>query len=235
MGWKERAEKPVKSMREMIDLSRERFADREFGQFFSRMVHKDLDRVEGLLKDVFYFLGVNSPIEKKGTVNALLLGVIGRHQRHLEGKGITVLRTLEDNLPETTVPYEPLRYVFNGLFRWLASSILPGGSMELVTESFHSQDLGKTGQDESALDRFIRVSIGFTDVEGDQARRKNDSPLGNVPAWQHDLLLKLAREVVERNSGTVLFGSDERQRKNLITVVFPAERRKSFYYPQIEE
>ena len=235
MGWHERAEKPLKSMREMVDLSRERFVDREFGQFFSRMVQKDLDRVEGLLKDVFDFLAIMNPIERRGTVNTLLLEMIGRHRPHLEGKGITVLRALEDSLPETTVPCDPLRYVFNGLFRWLASSILPGGSMEVVTESYPPQVSGKKGQCESALDNFIRVSIRFTDVEEDQARRKSDSPLVKGPAWQYDLSLKLAKQVVEGNSGMVLVGSADGQRRNLITVVLPAERRKSFYYRRIEE
>jgi hypothetical protein len=235
VDWHERAEKPLKSMREMVDLSRERFADREFGQFFSRMVQKDLDRVEGLLKEVFDFLAIMSPIERKGTVNTLLLEMIGRHRPHLEAKGINVLRTLEDSLPETTVSHEPLRYVFHILFRWLVNSILPGGSMEWVTEAIHPQDLGKTGTGESDVDRFIRVSAGFTDVEEDQARRKNDSPSGKGQAWQHDLSLKLAKEVLERISGTILFGIADGQRKNLITMVLPAERRKSFYYRRIEE
>ena len=47
-----------------------------------------------------------------------------------------------------------------------------------------------------------------------------------------DLILRLVKEIVQKNKGVMRFEIDEKRPTTFISLLFPMERRKIVYYPK---
>jgi hypothetical protein len=220
------------SIRNYTQLSRGKFSDKEFGDYFYRAVTKDIEKIDMVLNGLINYIRLNTPIRKTDTVHHLIEEVLRKNQGQLEEKGIKLFKKFEKDLPETIVPDEQLKYVLNSVLQYALGNISPNLSMGFYTRSFVLEKEVNQGLALLQKDgRYIEISVVFTGYKkpgqkgvGGQALQKEE-PL--------DLILRFVKEVVQRNRGIMRFGVDEEKAKTFISLRFPVERRKVVYYPSV--
>ena len=224
------------SIKKLTQLSQDRFSDKEFGKFLYRMITEDVHKADLLLSGLLNYFQVTTPVKKTNTVNTFIEEALKRNQAQLEEKGVKLFKKLEKDLPEIIVPDEQLKYILNSVLRYLISTILPNGKMELLTRSFIFQR--GTGGVQASFEEYggyIEISIVFAGngepAEQGEAIRGRISSLRNDEAVE--LMLRLAKEMVLKNRGAMKFKIDEKRAKKVISLVFPIERREVVFYEPI--
>ncbi len=216
------------SVRNLAEVARTRFRDKEFGGFFYRSVSGDVEEADLLLDSFVQFLSFNTPIRKRGTVHRLIEEVLKEYQAQLNRKGIRLRKKYERNLPETIVPDGLLSYILDSIFQYGIRTITPGGEMELSTKS------SRLEKGLSFPQRVFRKDDPFVEIE---LLLKGESVV-ETPIFQEEslslMLLRLANEVVRKNQGAMKLDKDEKQRNLSISLWFPSERREIVYYHRFD-
>jgi len=227
----QRVKNTLGSIRNYTQISRDKFSDKEFGEYFYRAVTEDIEKIDLVLNGLMNYIKLNSPIRKTDTVHRLIEEELKKYQSKLEGKGIKLFKKFEKGLPETIVPDEQLRYILNSVLQYALASISPNLSMALYTRSFvlerevESPDLPKKDG------RYIEISLGFMGY-----KKPADQGTGSTILQKEeplDLILRFVKEVVQRNRGTMKIEVDEKKSKTFISLRFPVERRKVVYYQSV--
>jgi hypothetical protein len=222
-------------IREATQLSRGKFSDKQFGESFYRLIAKETGTSDLLLSSLLNYLKIGTPVDKTNTVRNLIERVLTKYRAQLENKNIKVTEIFEENLPETIVPDEQLEYILNSVLLFAVVSAPPHGSVEFSTNSFRFQrDAAGVQSFLGMVGRHIEIQVVFSN--GVKTAGRSGIAIGGIRSPQKDeefdLLLRLAREVVERNRGMMRFQTDEQKRKITISLIFPVERRRaSFYKP----
>jgi len=220
----QRIKNNLASIQNYTQISRGKFSDREFGEYYYRAVNGDIEKVNMVLNSLLDLIKVHTPIEKKNTVHNIIEEVLKKHQAKLDEKGIKVLKKLEKDLPETIVPDEQLKYILSSLLQYTVALTPRNWNLGLSTRSLV---LGDTGV-ESLLKKdgkYIEISVVFPGSqragEPSSATAKEEAP---------DIILRFVKEVVLHNHGTMKIETDEKKTKTAISVRLPVERRKIVYY-----
>jgi len=216
------------SIKNYTQISRGKFSDREFGEYYYRAVTEDVEKMEVVLNSLTDYMELHTPIRKMNTVHNIIEAVLKKHQVKLEEKGIKLLKKFEKDLPETVVPDEQLRYVFSSVLQYAMVITPHNWNIALSTKSLLLDK--ETGEAEGLFKKDgkqIEISVVFA-----VHPRSSDPTLGAATLQKEiapDILLRFVKEVVLRNHGTMKIGTNEKRTKILISLRFPVERRKVVY------
>jgi len=218
----------LSSIKSYTQISRGKFRDREFGEYYYRAVNEDIEKMNMVLNSLLDNIKVHTPIRKINTVHNIVEEVLKKYQAKLEEKGIKVFKKLEKDLPETVVPDEQLKYILSSLLQYAMALTPPNWNLGLSTRSFI---LDKEAEGEGLFKkegRYIEISVAFP------GRQRPGEPGSGIAATQKegapDLILRFVKEMVLHNHGMMKVEADEKKTKALISVRFPVERRKIVYY-----
>ena len=227
-----RIKNPLVSIKTFTQLLREKFSDTEFRDYFYRIVTEDIEKIDSVLNGLLSYIKVNTPIEKTNTVHFILEDVLKGNAAQLNERKIEIFRKFEKDLPETTVHEEQLRYILNSLLQYAIPSIPPSGSIGFLTKSY---DLPKETNGNKTFmqndERYIEIMIVYTGYK--KPIELFEAVLGVPTVHQEDAVefeLRLIREIIQRNQGTMKFEVNEKKPRTLISLRFPIERRKVIYY-----
>ena len=222
----------LKNLKNLTKIFQEKYGDREYSAYLNRVITEDIKKIELVQNSLLNYIRINNPVAKTNTVNTLLEEEIKKYEVELEERKIRLFKTLENNLSETAVPDDQLRYIVSCMLQYIMALIPVSGNLGLFTKNVVLQrEMG-----EGRESRFIEILIAYTGYKkpAEQIR----SPLG-IPAHQKekilDLALRLVEEIVQRNRGIMKFEEDEKKAKAMISLRFPVERRKVVYYQQMGE
>ena len=227
-----RVKNPLVSVKTFTQLLKEKFDDMEFREHFHRIVSEDIEKIDALLNGLLSYIKINTPIEKKNTIHFILEDILKKNEVQLELKKIKIFKKFENDLPETVVHDEQLRYILNSLLQYAIPSIPPNGSIGLLTKitDIHKETTG----DKKFLEKdgkYIEILIVFTGYK--RHVDQFESILG-IPADQKEetieLELRLVKEIIQNNQGIMAFEVNEKKPRTLISLKFPIERRKLIYY-----
>jgi hypothetical protein len=226
--------KTFESIKNLTELSQARLSDQEFGEFLHRSIEKDIGKVNFLLEDFLKYLVIRTPLKKKDTVCKLIEEALKRYRVQLEEKGIKLSKTLEENLPETIIPDEPLKFILNSILQYGVTLVTPNGNMGFLTRSFILR--GEEGGDQVRFikaGRYIEIKVYFT------TSTRLNKPFAESPIPHKeeplDLLLRLVEEVVRKNRGIMKFERDEKRGKISLSVRFPCERREIVHFEHVNQ
>src|SRR4030042_1286256 len=143
----------LKNLKNFTRIFQEKFRDKEFGEYFNRMIGDDIKKIELVQNSLLNYIKINNPIIKTDTVNTLLEEELKKYQVELEERKIKLFKTLEKDLPEIAVPDDQLRYILSCLLQYVIALIPPNGNFGLFTRSLilqketgEGQGLGKKGE-----------------------------------------------------------------------------------------
>jgi len=213
------------SIKKFTLLSRGKFSDKEFGEFFYQMITKDIEKNDLVLNSFLNYIKATTPIRKKGAVHNLIEEVLKKHQVRLEENKTKIFKDFEKDFPETIVPDEQLRFILDSILQYTMASIPPGGSIEFLTKSFALQK--KTIEDQvfsKKNGKYIEILVALT-----YYKEPKEQPVPQKEVVS-DLILRLVHDIVERNEGMIKFELDETKAKRFISLKFPVERRNVFHY-----
>jgi nitrogen-specific signal transduction histidine kinase len=224
-----RIKNPLVSIKTFTQLLREKFSDTEFRDYFYKIVTEDIEKIDSVLNGLLSYVKVDTPMEKTNTVHIILEDVLKKNANQLEEKKIRIFKKFEEGLPETIVHDEQLRYILNSLVQYAIPSIPPSGSIGFLTKSLDIPRGNKTLVQKD--EKYIEIIIVFT---GYRKEKESFETVLGVPAIHRedaiDLELRLIREIIQKNQGTIKFEVNEKQPRTFISLKFPIERRKVIYY-----
>ena len=218
------------SVKNYTQISRGKFSDKEFGEYYYRVVTGDIERMEMVLNSLVDYIKLHTPTKKMDTIHRVIEEVLKKHQVRLEEKGIKLLKRFEKDLPETIVPDEQLRYILGSILQYAIVLTPPSWNIAISTRSLMLER--EAGEAETLFKqngKYVEISVVFA------GRQKQNEPAsGATPPQKEEtphLLLQFVKEVALRNHGTMRIGADEKRTKTFISLRFPVERRKVVYYP----
>jgi nitrogen-specific signal transduction histidine kinase len=228
----ERIKKTFGSVKGYTQISRGKFSDREFGEYYCRTVTEDIEKMDMVLNSLLNYMKVQKPIRKVNTVHNIIEEVLKKHQAKLNEKGVRIFKKFEQDLPETIVPDEQLRYILSSVLQYAMASSPPNWNIGLSTRSFILEKEATKIQDLFQKDkRYIEVIVIFAGY------RKADEPGLATSILQKEetseIILRFVKEVVRRNRGMMKIGTDEKKTRTFISLRFPVERRKIVYYQSV--
>jgi len=223
----------LEKMKSLVHLSREKFTDQEYGEFFYRTISNDIAKTDALLGCFTNYLKINSPIPKENTVHLILEEVSKKYEKILEGKKVTQFRKqYEENLPQASLHDEQLRFIINSILQYAIPSIPPQGSIGFMTRSLEAQEVQNVGKSPLQKDgKYIEILIGFTCYKngGEQLGAILENP-ASPQIERDDFILRLVEEIIRVNRGTMRIRVDSEKPVTLISLMLPIERRRRVQY-----
>jgi len=223
------------SMKAFAHLSIDKLDDVEFRKYFYKVLTEDVKKIDSVLNGLLNYININTPIKKANTIHFLLEGILEEYERQLEEKRIRVFKKLEMDLPETVLHDEQLKYILSSVLQFAIFSTPAGGSIGFLTKSFNIQ---KGAEDRKVLlqkdGKYVEILVVFTGYQKGIEQFTGPSP---IPSIQKEgalnLLLMLVKELIQKNRGVLKFRVNEKRPRTIISLTFPAERRRLVYYPPI--
>jgi len=222
----------LSSIKNYTQISRGKFSDREFGEYYYRAVTEDIEKIDLVLNNLLNYIKVQKPIIKMNTVHNTIEEVLKKNQTKLDEKGIKLFKKFEKDLPETIVPDEQLKYIVSSVLQYAMALTPPNWNIGLSTRSLILEKEAGEMDDLFKRDgRYIEISVVFAGYNKPSEPTLKTAPPPKEEA--SDLILRFVKEVVMRNRGMMRIGTDEKKTKTFISLRFPVERRKVVYYQSV--
>jgi len=223
------------SVKTFAHLSIDKLDDIEFRRYFYKVLTEDVKKIDSVLNGLLNYININTPIKKANTIHFLLEGLLEEYEKQLEERKIRVFKKFENDLPETTLHDEQLKYILGSILQYAIFSMPPSGSIGFLTKSF---DMKKSTEDRKVLfqkdGKYVEILIVFTGYQKGIEQLMSPSTIPPVQKEEAlNLVLMLVRELVQRNRGLLKFKVNEKKTRTIISLTFPAERRRLVYYPPI--
>jgi hypothetical protein len=219
------------SIKTLSHLSRGKFSDKEFGEFFYRTITKDIENNYQVLNSFLNYIKTTTPIRKRGTVNALIEEVLKKHQVRLAEKKTKIFRNLGKDLPETIVPDEQLRFILDSVLQYAMASMPSDGNIEFLTKSYALRKESSVEAISEKDRKDIEVIVAFTSykkpVEKSMEELRKPTP---KEEFVSEALLRLVDATVKMNQGVTRLEVDETKAQKSVFLKLPVERRNVVFY-----
>ena len=122
------------AMKSFAALSRDAFKDAELGQYYYRVVLKDVEKTMFMLDCYSNYLRFRDPGQKKDTIKMVIEEVLKDHERQLKDKNIPIInKQFETDLPETTMSEAQLRYALDTIIQYCLLTMSHYSSLGFLT------------------------------------------------------------------------------------------------------
>jgi len=126
-----RVKASLAAMQAYAFLSMDNSKDKELAQHIYKIVNADIEKTISLLDRFNDYINFSTPMVKKNTVNTLLVEVIKKHVSQFKEKEVNIIKKqFENDLPETILPDEQLRYILNSVIEYVLLSSLSMGALD---------------------------------------------------------------------------------------------------------
>jgi hypothetical protein len=217
-------------IRDLSRLTREKFVDKDFEEFFYKQISSLIEQIDLLLDGFLNCVRSTTHVAKKDTVNTLIKKVLEKHQNTLEERKIKVLNKLEKELPEIVVPDEQLAFIIDSIVQYAIALMPFGGDIVFSTRSFFVTPRPALGEDYSRKSILIEAAYKGSDEQ-------LSMELKSLPAKGEtalNLLLRLVSFMVGENKGTMEHESYETKTGGHIVLKFISNRRHEVHYQPID-
>ncbi len=213
-------------------LSKDKLDNPEFKEYFYKMIDQDVNEIDSVLNSLITYFKIVTPIVKANTVHSTLDEILKKYEHPIDDRKIKIIKKFEKDLPETIVHEEQLRYIFNSVVEYAIPLTFAGGSIGFLTKSFSTEkELGDSKSPVLKDGRYVEIVVIFTGSK--KPAEKVEAVLGTAAKSKEeeiDLKLLLVKEIIRKNQGTMRFEVDEKKPRTILSMVFPAERRKIIHY-----
>ncbi len=226
--------KTLASVYQATVLTMNRYDDVEIRKRSHTQVKEDIKKIDSVLNSLLNFINVNTPVIKTNTLYVILEEILEANDKQLRQKNIKINKTYEKDLPDTFIHPEQVRFILHYVLQSAILSTPPNETIGLLMKSCDIHDgtvAEKTSPENNR--RYIEVMIGFNGngKPFDQLENLSETP-EDQKGGTTDLILRLAKEILERNHGMMIETHGKRS-ETLIALRFPIERRKVVYYEPI--
>ncbi len=190
-------------------------------------IRSDITKIDVLFDTLLEYNKIVTPIRKTNTVHNLIEKILKKYQPVFEKRETLIFRRFEKDLPEVIVPEEQLRYILDSVLQYILGLMPSGGGISFSTRSLVIQE--KEDERQPLLEQntpWVEILMNFARhgssteeakiILGMQEHQTNQDPL--------DLILQLAKKMVDKNRGLMKFELSEEMNKSSISLLLPAEK-----------
>jgi hypothetical protein len=218
------------SIKNMSVLSVDKFNDLEFRKYSQKSVVEDIKKIDSVLNGLLNYIHINTPLIKSNTISSILQEVLEANEKQIHNKNIKIFNKCEEDLPETFIHDEQVKFVLNSVLQYALLTAPPNGTLGFLIKSFDFQQ-GVPGERNSS---YIEAAIAFMgDRKQVEQLREASEKSSDQEEETSKLILQLVKDILDHNRGSMTYEFDPKKNKTLITVRFPMERRKVVYYEPI--
>jgi signal transduction histidine kinase len=223
--------KAVGSIYKIGLLSMEKSDNIEDREHSWKAMTQGFDQIVSIVNMLSSYINVTSPIVKKNTLHCILEEILESNEKELRARQIELKKTLGEELPETIFQDEQVRFILNLVLQYAILSTPSGGCIEIVTQLVDTEK----EQDLSSIDPLrnkyseILISSSHPNHPSNESRGAPEVPKIERDGTSH-FILRLVRELIRRNQGMIDFQRDQMKSRTCISLKFPVERRRVFYY-----
>jgi nitrogen-specific signal transduction histidine kinase len=187
----------LEKIKSFVHLSREKFGDADYAEYFCKTISGDISKTEAVLNCFTNYLKINSTLPKTNTVHHILEEALKYYENALEDKKIK--KQYEENLPETSLRDEQLRFIMTSILQYAIPSIPLQGSIGFLTRSFEA---GKVVDGGKSLfqknEKYIEVLAGFTGYQNGSQQLENILVNPVSPQRENDdFILHLVEKIIK--------------------------------------
>jgi hypothetical protein len=215
-------------------LTMEKFDDADIRKRSHNQIRSDIRRIDSVLNSLLNYININTPIERTNSLCIILEEILEANDKQLREKNIKIVKKCEENLPETYVHNEQVRFILHSVLQYVIFLTPRNETIGFLLKALDFQDTTDTKKCSPEKKKgYVEVVVGF-DGDGKLA-----GPLENllkVPEDQRqptDLILILVNEILTKNRGSMTIESNGKRPKTLITLRVPIERRNVVNYAPI--
>jgi nitrogen-specific signal transduction histidine kinase len=206
-----------------------KYSDNGVVECFSR-IRGDIAKIDVLFDTLLEYNKIVAPIRKTNTVHNLIEKILKKYQPVFEKRETLIFRRFEKDLPEVIVPDEQLRYILDSLLQYILGLIPSGGGISFSTRSLLIQE--KEDERQPLLEqntRWVEIYMIFTRYKSSMEKAKillgmQEHQTNQDPS---DLILQLAKKMVDKNKGWMKFELAEETNKSSISLLLPVEKEGS--------
>lgn len=224
------------SIKSISQLSVDKFNDPEFRKYASKSIAQDIKKIDSVLNSLLNYIQINIPIVKSNTIHILLEEVLEANEKCLLDKHIKIIRHFQDDLPETFLHDEEVKFLLNSIVQYALFSTPSQGSIGFMTRIIEAQ---RTEGEDKVVSlpgrKQIEILVVFTDhSEPFKAADKTPSEGKSVPKDKApQLIVLLVREIIKKYKGLIGFDIDEKESRTIVSLRLPCDRRQVVYYEQL--
>jgi hypothetical protein len=223
------------SIKNLTLLAVDKFDDVEFRRYALQSVAGDVRKIDSVLNSLLNYIHINTPLIKINTIPLLLESILDANMKQLQDKKIQIIKRFWRDLPETSIHDEQVRFILNSVLQYAILSTSVNGTIGILIKGSNFQK-GMTDRKVSPEKDggYIEVAVGFAGDKKSGGQSKGLSEVSdNRKGEAIDLILKLVKEILQKNHGMMTLHIDPKKLGTLITLKFPIERRKVIYYEPI--
>ena len=223
----------LKLVKNYTKISQIKESDNGFSEYFS-LVSNEIENIDTVISCFLKYNKLSTPIKKKNTIHNLIEEVLKKSDSRLTEREILIFRRFGDELPETILPDEVLRYILNSVLQYAIALTAPGGGIGFSTRSVSSDDKGEKGPPLPQMQRrYVEITVVFTNNRQIIEEFGKTSEMHKLQETEQglNLILRFVKEIVQRNRGAMEATIDGKKGKTSILLRFLAERREVIYYP----
>ena len=210
-------------------LAMDKYDDVEIRKRSHTQVKEEIKNIDSVLNNLLNFINVNTPIANPNTLLVILEEILEADEKMFRQKDIKIYKKYDKDLPDTYIQPEQVRFILHAV---LQHALLLMPPSETIGFLMKSSDNGMGAEKNLPEDkrRYVEVIIGFTGggKPVDPSESSSETP-GDQSVGLADLILKLAKDILERNRGMMIVNHLEKS-KTLIALRFPIEKRKVLHY-----
>ena len=213
-------------------LAMDKYDDVEIRKRSHTQVKEEIKKIDSVLNNLLNFINVNTPIAKPNTLYVILEEILEADEKQFRQKDIKIYKKYEKDLPDTYIQPEQVRFILHAILQYAILSTPPSETIGfLMKPGDHGTGAEKALPEDKR--RYVEVIIGFNGggKPVDQSEDLSETP-GDQSIGMADLILRLAKDILERNRGMMIETHGEKS-KTFIALRFPVERRKVVYYEPI--
>jgi hypothetical protein len=206
----------------LAELSQGKFKDLEFENNFIKTIKEYIQGAHSGLDCFLDYLEIRSPIRKKNIMHTILEEILNKNEKNFKDRKIQIVKKqFEEDLPETSIPYDHLRYILNWVVQFSTSSISPNGNIGFLTRSFDFQEVRDDSQSSPKRDKkYIEMIIYFMTHE--TVNEPSGTKLGKQAlVRENDFILPLVEEIVRMNRGIMRVKVDPKNQWTQISLILP--------------
>jgi hypothetical protein len=223
--------KTVGSIYKIGLLSMEKSDNNEDREHARKAMTQAYNQIVSVVDMLSSYINVTSPIAKKNTIHCILEEILESNEKKLHAKTIELKKAFAEQLPETVLHDEQVRFILNLVLQYAILSSPPGGIIEIVTQFVTHQKEQDRPSPDPLKSKYSEILI-FSSCP--KTSLNESSGAAEAQEIQRDgtshFILHLIREMIRRNQGRIDFEMGQTKSRIRISLRFPIERRRVAYY-----
>ena len=141
-------------------LTMEKFDDADIRKRSHNQIRSDIRRIDSVLNSLLNYININTPIERTNSLCIILEEILEANDKQLREKNIKIVKKCEENLPETYVHNEQVRFILHSVLQYVIFLTPRNETIGFLLKALDFQDTTDTKKCFSRKEKGVRGGRG---------------------------------------------------------------------------